>query len=118
MGSSKCAQPVLVACTVRCASQGKEHGIGTCDENCHYNCNCQANTTGADGVFIAVNTSDNSSMLLMMRSGSVVSASPLSAAGLSSLIGAIPGIMSGAVGSLIVALPGITSSLSGVAGSA
>jgi len=118
--SSNCGQPVLVACAVRCASQGKEYGNGTCDEKGHYNCICQANTTnttGANGLFIAVNTSDNSSMLLMMRSGSVVSAAPLSSSGLSSLIGALPGITS-SLGGAAGSASGLLGSIASIAGSA
>jgi len=90
--------PVDAGCTVLCASQGgAEFDSGTCDRsNGLLNCSCKTNATNPTSVFIVGNSSDNSTVLVMMRSGTVVGTKSLSRNVMAALANNAPGMVAGA----------------------
>merc|ERR1711997_1016693 len=101
--------PVDAGCTVLCASQGgAEFDSGTCDRsNGLLNCSCKTNATNPTSVLIVSNSSDNSTVLVMMRSGTVVGTKSLSRNVMAALANNAPGMvavardMASAVGAAI-----------------
>merc|ERR1711997_704894 len=102
--------PVDAGCTVLCASQGgAEFDSGTCDRsNGLLNCSCKTNATNPTSVLIVSNSSDNSTVLVMMRSGTVVGTKSLSRNVMAALANNAPGMvavardMASAVGAELV----------------
>merc|ERR1719461_1313529 len=87
--TKNCEQPAAVACTVQCEGQGTEYDSGFCDGSGQYNCTCRENKTSPTSAVILVNSSDNSSVLVMMRSGSMIGIAPLAApAAAAAMVGA------------------------------